>query len=127
MNYVDREDPMFTEDAGKLISAATTELERVFPTFDAGQILESHVFRAAFVEPVWTLDYSSRLPSRSFLGDSLFVLTTAQLYPEINSTSNCVRQVKDVLGRLLSEDGASGVGRRWTSAQADLDSRPMTP
>ena len=127
VNYVDREDPMFTEDTGKLISAATTELERVFPTFDAGQILESHVFRAAFVEPVWTLDYSSRLPSRSFLDDSLFVLTTAQLYPEINSTSNCVRQVKDVLGRLLSEDGASGVGRRWTSAQADLDSRPMTP
>ncbi|MGH7359477.1 MAG: hypothetical protein ACREJR_11750, partial [Candidatus Rokuibacteriota bacterium] len=64
---------------------------------------------AAFVEPVWTLDYRSRLPGRRLLDDSLFVLTTAQLYPEINSTSNCVRQVKDELGPLLADNAARPV------------------
>ena len=111
VNYVDRRSALFAEDAEKLIAAGTAELARVIPTFDAGQILESHVFRAAFVEPVWTLDYSRRLPRRSLLDNRLFVLTTAQLYPEINSTSNCVRQVREVLDQLLAE-GAAAVGRR---------------
>jgi protoporphyrinogen oxidase len=112
VNYLPRDDPRFSEDADTMIAAATAELRRVFPAFDAGQILESHVSRAAFVEPVWTLDYKSRLPGRSLLGNTLFVLTSAQVYPEINSTSSCVRQVKDALDLLLTEERANVVGTR---------------
>ena len=77
-------------------------ISKALPSFNPGQILESHVHRAAFVEPVWTVNYSDRMPRRVLLNDSLFVLTTAQLYPEINSTSNCVSQVRESFARLAT-------------------------
>jgi protoporphyrinogen oxidase len=102
VNYVPREDPLFLMEPGSLISRSTKELESNFPTFRSDQILEAHVFKAAFVEPLWTLNYSLQMPHRVLLDDSLFVLTTAQLYPEINSTSNCIQQVRDVLHKLTT-------------------------
>jgi protoporphyrinogen oxidase len=102
VNYVPQTDPLFKGDADELIERSVGELSRVFPSFSPGQVLESHVHRAAFVEPVWTVNFSDRLPRRALLDDTLFVLTTAQLYPEINSTSNCVSQVRESFGRLVA-------------------------
>jgi len=102
-NYVPREHPLYSMESGELISRSTTELQAALPTFSSNQILEAHVFRAAFVEPVWTLNYSSQLPQRAMLDNSLFVLSTAQLYPEINSTSNCVKQVREVFQQLIGK------------------------
>lgn len=101
VSYVSREDPEFSMDSEALVSRSLGELASVFPTFSPGSVLESHVHRAAFVEPVWTVNYSARLPQRALLNDSLFVLTTAQLYPDINSTSNCVSKVRAVLPQLI--------------------------
>ena len=101
LDYVPREDPLFRADPDALIERSVGELSSVIPSFNPGQILESHVHRAAFVEPVWTVNYSDRMPRRVLLNDSLFVLTTAQLYPEINSTSNCVSQVRESFARLV--------------------------
>jgi protoporphyrinogen oxidase len=105
VNYMSREDPLFSADPETVISQSLRELGSVFPQFSPGSVLESHVHRAAFVEPVWTVNYSTRLPARALLNDTLFVLTTAQLYPAINSTSNCVAQVQGVLRRLVGHAG----------------------
>lgn len=102
VNYVPREDPLFSMGAEALITRSIDELRSVFPSFSPGSVLESHVHRAAFVEPVWTVNYSARLPRRALLDDTLFVLTTAQLYPSINSTSNCVAQVRDAFDLLAA-------------------------
>ena len=106
-NYVSSEDPLFSIESSQLISQSTEEVASVFPSFKTNQILDARVHRAAFVEPVWTLNYSSRLPRPSLLNDSLFVLSTAQLYPEINSTSNCIKQVRDVFERFTAERNIS--------------------
>jgi protoporphyrinogen oxidase len=100
VNYMSREDPLFSADPEAVISQSLAELGSVFPEFNPASVLESHVHRAAFVEPVWTVNYSTRLPARALLDDTLFVLTTAQLYPAINSTSNCVAQVQGILPQL---------------------------
>ncbi|MGH7391480.1 MAG: hypothetical protein ACREM3_18775, partial [Candidatus Rokuibacteriota bacterium] len=96
-------------DPDALITRSIDELQAVFPSFGPGNVLESHVHRAAFVEPVWTVNYSARLPRRALLDDTLFILTTAQLYPSINSTSNCVAQVRDAFDRLAAP--VPGAGR----------------
>jgi protoporphyrinogen oxidase len=103
VNYAPVEDPLFKMDSDALIERSMGELSRVFPSFNVGRVLESHVHRAAFVEPVWTVNYSDRVPRRALLNNSLFMLTTAQLYPEINSTSNCVTQVRDSFPSLIGE------------------------
>lgn len=107
VNYVPQDDPLFSADERQLIAQSVTKLEELFPTFKATQVLESHVHKAAFVEPLWTVNYSAVMPQRRFLDGSLFVLTTSQLYPEINSTSNCVQQVKEVFSQLVSPLPAS--------------------
>jgi protoporphyrinogen oxidase len=105
VNYVPRESSLFTTEEEALITQSVEKLEELFPNFNHTQILESHVFKASLVEPLWTVNYSSRMPQKVVLDDSLFVLTTAQLYPEINSTSNCVRQVKEVFPQLIKPNG----------------------
>ncbi len=107
VNYVPQEDPLFSADEGELITQSVTKLAELFPTFHANQVLEAHVHKAAFVEPLWTVNYSEVMPQRQFLDGSLFVLTTSQLYPEINSTSNCVQQVKAVFPQLITPLPAS--------------------
>jgi protoporphyrinogen oxidase len=102
VNYVPQGHHLFSVNEGELISRSIAELEKVFDHFHPDQVLEAHVFKAALVEPVWTLNYSSKLPHRALLNNSLFLLTTAQLYPNINSTSNCVKQVRDVLDQLAT-------------------------
>ncbi len=103
VNYVPRNSAQFRAADEEILARSIGELRSLFPGFHPSQIVESRVSRAAFVEPLWTVDYSSRLPQRCLLNDSLFLLTTAQLYPEINSTSNCVKQVKSVLNHLTAE------------------------
>jgi protoporphyrinogen oxidase len=103
VNYVSREDPLFSAAEEQLIAESIPMLENLFPKFDASQVLQARVHRAAFVEPVWTVNYSSRMPRRALLKNTLFVLTTAQLYPEINSTSNCVKQVQEVFNDLATQ------------------------
>jgi len=103
VNYVPREDPLFSATEGELIEQSLPMLGNLFPHFNPSQVLEAHVHRAAFVEPRWALNYSSHMPRRILLNNSLFLLTTAQLYPEINSTSNCVKQVKEVFDQLITQ------------------------
>jgi protoporphyrinogen oxidase len=103
VNYLSREDPMFSAAEEKLIAESIPMLENLFPKFNASQVLQARVHRAAFVEPVCTVNYSSRMPRSVLLNDTLFVLTTAQLYPEINSTSNCVKQVQEMFNDLATQ------------------------
>lgn len=102
VNYVPRDSPQFKAADEDVLSRSLAELRSVFPAFHPDQVAASRVSRAAFVEPLWTVNYSARLPRRCVLNDSLFLLTTAQLYPEINSTSNCVKQVTGVLPQLTA-------------------------
>jgi protoporphyrinogen oxidase len=102
VNYVPREDPVFSATDGALINQYVPMVEKLFANFHASQVLEARVHRAAFVEPKWALNYSAHMPRRVLLNNSLFLLTTAQLYPEINSTSNCVKQVREVFNQLLT-------------------------
>lgn len=111
VNYVPRTHPHFAADEGEVITRAVAEIGRLFPRFRREHILEAHVFKASFVEPLWTVHYSSRMPRQVWLDGSLFLLTTAQLYPEINSTSNCVKQVKEVFHNLVAESGFGTSGR----------------
>jgi protoporphyrinogen oxidase len=103
VNYVPRDSVHFRAPDDEILTRSIGDLQSLFPGFHLRQIVEARVSRAAFVEPLWTVGYSSRLPQRCLLNDSLFLLTTAQLYPEINSTSNCVKQVKSVLSHLNAE------------------------
>jgi len=105
VNYVSTQDPLFSVRENELIERSVQELEKLFLNFKTHQVLESRVFKAAFVEPVWTVNYSQRMPGRAFLDNSLYLLTTAQLYPEINSTGNCVKHVKENLGLFTAKIG----------------------
>lgn len=124
VNYVPTSDPLYTMDKESLISRSVRELETVFKTFSSDQVLEAHVSKAAFVEPVWTLNYSTQLPERLSLNGTLAILTTAQLYPEINSTSNCVSQVKTIIPELMA-NANSAVRDVVSLSSSTLDDRRL--
>jgi protoporphyrinogen oxidase len=101
LSYVPNESLLFSAKDQELISRSIDELKELFSGFDQSQVLESHVFKAPFVEPVWTLYYSLQMPPRALLDNTLILLTTSHLYPGINSTGNCVKQVMEQLDKHL--------------------------
>ena len=70
------------------------------PEFNEDWVEEIKIFRAPFVEPVWPLGYMRDKP-RMRCGDSrLYLATTAQCYPQVNSWNTMVGIATDVAARM---------------------------
>ena len=102
LNYMSAEKTSFLVGESEICERCVLGLERMFPEFDTSYVLESKVFKTPFVEPVWKVNYSERMPRKVLFSNTLYLLTTAQLYPEINNVSNCVQQVLDSLDQITA-------------------------
>ena len=70
------------------------------PKFNQDWVEDIRVFRAPYVEPVWPLGYQNSKP-RMRCGDSrLYLATTAQCYPQVNSWNTMVGIANDVASRM---------------------------
>ena len=103
MNYVHRTDPRSHQSDAEILEAYTTGLKRLFPDLQSEDIIDRFVFRAPFVEPLYTTGYQQRKPSTVLLPDKLYLATTTQVYPEVTSWNGTVGLVRKVVNELLDE------------------------
>ncbi len=80
-------------------------LTKMFPDFDASEIVSVHVNRAIKVQPLQVLNYSSMVPSVSTNDDRLHVLNTSQF---VNATLNN-NEVIGAVNRFYENVGSSFV------------------
>ncbi|MBI1797437.1 MAG: FAD-dependent oxidoreductase [Candidatus Eisenbacteria bacterium] len=105
VNYAHRSSDLFALDEDRLLARYRADLERLFPEA-ARTIVEARAFKAPFVEPLWTLGYSRTSPPASVIPGRLYLASTAQVYPRVNSWNSCCEVVEDMMPRLLAEAGA---------------------
>src|SRR5439155_6677672 len=115
VNYTHREHAFFQQDDATLLRLYREDLERLFPGAGAS-VVDQFLFRAPFVEPIWTLDYARAKPPTSVIPGRLYLACTAQLYPRVNSWNSCCEVVDGMMPGLASETAAAQAARRAACA-----------
>lgn len=105
VNYTHRDSELFRLPDAELVARYRADLAALFPAEAAG-VKETHVFRAPFVEPIWTTGYATRVPPTSVIPGRLYLACTAQVYPRVNSWNSCCGVVDGMMPRLFEEVAA---------------------
>lgn len=66
-------------------------LQRMFPTFDIKHILEFHIHRERYVEPLHRVHELNKIPSLKTPFTRLYLVTTAQIYPALTNGESVSR------------------------------------
>lgn len=96
VNYAHRSSEMFARSDDDLIGAYRQDIAQLFPERGI-QVVDAYLFRAPFVEPLWTLGYQARKPPTALVPGRLYMASTAQLYPRVNSWNSCCEVVDEMI------------------------------
>jgi protoporphyrinogen oxidase len=105
MNYCAADSERFRAPDSRLCRQALEGLAALYPGFRAADVERTYVFRAPFVEPVWTAGYLDKIPAARVAGSRLYLSTTAQDYPRVTAWNTSVAVAHDTVRGLL-RDGA---------------------
>lgn len=103
MNYVHRTEARFHQSDTEILGSYMTGLKKLFPELQDKDVIDRFVFRAPFVEPLYTTGYQQRKPPMVLVPRKLYLATTTQVYPEVTSWNGSVGLVKKVVDELLRE------------------------
>jgi protoporphyrinogen oxidase len=101
MNYVHRTDPRFHQSDAEILEAYMSGLKRLFPDLQDDDVIDRFVFRAPFVEPLYTTGFQQRKPPTVLLPGKIYLATTTQVYPEVTSWNGAVGFVRKAVDELL--------------------------
>jgi protoporphyrinogen oxidase len=105
VNYTHRDSELYRLPDEEILGRYRRDMASLFPVQAAG-IADVKLFRAPFVEPIWTTGYSKVVPPHSILPGRLYLACTAQVYPRVNSWNSCCAVVDAMLPQLFSEVAA---------------------
>jgi protoporphyrinogen oxidase len=115
VNYTHRDSELFGTGQDELLARYRADLLELFP--EAARTIEGQfLFRAPFVEPVWTLNYAARRPPAAVIPGRLYLACTAQVYPRVNSWNSCCEGVDAMMPQLAAETAAAHAARRSVCA-----------
>ncbi len=106
VNYTHREGELFAKSDAEMFAIYRADLQKLYPKAEAS-IVDQFLFRAPFVEPIWTVGYQSMRPSTSVIPGRLYLACTAQVYPRVNSWNSCCEVVEEMIASVDRESAAA--------------------
>jgi len=106
VNYTHRDSALFKKSDEETFAVYRADLKKLYPRVEAS-IVDQFIFRAPFVEPIWTVGYHALRPSPSVIPGRLYLACTAQVYPRVNSWNSCCEVVNEMMERYEAEAPAS--------------------
>lgn len=106
--YLLRTDPRFETPDADLRDEWITALRRVFPDLKQEEMEAVHLFRAPFVEPLYTTGYRHQRPPEVLVPGRVFMASAAQVYPDVTSWNGAVGQVDRTLKAMGAGSPAPG-------------------
>ena len=101
MNYVHRTDPLYDRDPDGLAAEYVDALLGLFPELERQDVCATYVFKAPYVEPIYSPGYGRRKPPEELVPDQVYLATSAQVYPNVTSWNSSIGLAKSVVGRML--------------------------
>lgn len=80
--YLLKGDSFFNMDKGSLLDYYMPYLRKIYPRFDKKLVLDISLTRKTNVEPLHSLNYARLIPSFESPVQNLYLMCTAQIYPE---------------------------------------------
>ncbi|NOT32652.1 MAG: FAD-dependent oxidoreductase [Candidatus Eisenbacteria bacterium] len=102
INYCHRTSELFSKSEAEIEAMYRRDLERLFPAVGR-EVEDVVVFKAPFVEPIWSLGYTDLCPPNSVIPGRLYLSCTAQVYPRVNSWNSCCEVVEGMMPRFFEE------------------------
>jgi len=100
--YLAVEDPVWSYSDEAYLEFALGHLKRMFPDFERSWIIDFHVWRAEYAQPVTERNYSHYVPGRTTPYTNALISTMAQIYPEDRGTNYAIREGKSVAKALIN-------------------------
>jgi len=102
LNYTHRAGALFQKSDEEMLELYRRDLEQLFPGSQQ-YIIDQFLFRAPFVEPIWTVGYRKLSPPTSVIPGRVYLACTAQVYPRVNSWNSCCAVVESMIPGLERE------------------------
>lgn len=100
--YLPHTDEIYRMSKDEFQAYALPFIKKMFPKFDESWILDSHLWRERWSQPVVEKFYSSLIPAEDTPWQGLHICSMAQIYPEDRGTNYAIREGRRI-GRKLSE------------------------
>jgi protoporphyrinogen oxidase len=98
VNYVHRSSGLYNRDPAVIATEYVDALLRLFPDLSRADICQAFVFKAPFVEPLYTPGYGRRKPPQELVPGRVYLATTSQVYPNVTSWNSSTGLAKAVVG-----------------------------
>jgi protoporphyrinogen oxidase len=100
--YMPQSHPKYAWSDAEIIAEATAYLKRINPVLTDADILDVHVSRYAYAQPICQPNFASRLPPIRSQVAGLFIADTSYYYPEDRSISESVMLGKQLANMALA-------------------------
>jgi protoporphyrinogen oxidase len=90
---------------------AVDGLRALYPRFNAADVEAVYVFRAPYVEPVWSVGYLQKRPAVRVAESRLYLSTTAQAYPRVTAWNTSVALARETVAALTNDLGHSAAAQ----------------
>ncbi|HVZ27103.1 MAG TPA: NAD(P)/FAD-dependent oxidoreductase [Rhizomicrobium sp.] len=90
--YLAKEDPLWGYSDSEYFDFALTHLARMFPQFQREWVIDYHVWRAEYAQPIPERNYSRDVPGFDTPLKNCHLSNMAQIYPEDRGTNYAIRE-----------------------------------
>lgn len=92
--YLPTDEKLYSLSESEFFEYALPFIQKMFPDFDRSWVLNYHVWKEAYSQPLVTLHYSRIIPDFKTPLPNVLINTMAQIYPEDRGTNYAVREGK---------------------------------
>ena len=98
--YLPHTDALYQMNADEMLDYALPYLQQMFPAMKPDWILEHHVWKARWSQPVVEKHYSQLIPAEEGPQHGFYLCSMAQIYPEDRGTNYAIREGRSIGKRL---------------------------
>lgn len=100
--YLPHTDSLYQMNADEMLDYAFPYLQKMFPALQRDWILDHHVWKARWSQPVVEKHYSRLIPPAQGPLSGLHICSMAQIYPEDRGTNYAIREGRNIGKRLAT-------------------------
>ncbi len=78
-------------------------LSALYPNFRASDVEQVYVFRAPYVEPVWSVGYLQKRPAPRLGTSRVYLSTSAQAYPRVTAWNTSIGLARETVDTLVQD------------------------
>lgn len=101
-NYLPASNPLFRRPDEEVLGEFLEALRRINSRLDPSWLVESHVFKAPYAQPVVTTDYHQHIPPHETPLAGVYLANMFQVYPQDRGQNYSVRMANRVAAQVLA-------------------------